>query len=149
MKKHNGGAITVKCDFLSDEKDAEFSKSSGFLYGSRSNQTVYDLFDRSVSYSLNPNMTLIENCEFEENFSGFKGMAIYAKYYSDIVVNNCKFWGNSAVYAYQELNYSPYYRAYLTGRYLTFSSDTVACLDELDFISYCSSRGQTIDFSLA
>ena len=77
--------------------------------------TISNLFSDSSSFNINPNLTLIENCDFEENFSGYKGLAIYAKYYSDIVINFCKFTRNTAVYAFYELNNSPYYSAFLQG----------------------------------
>ena len=77
--------------------------------------TISNLFSDSSFFNINPNLTLIENCDFEENFSGYKGLAIYAKYYSDIVINFCKFTRNTAVYAFYELNNSPYYSAFLQG----------------------------------
>lgn len=86
MKKHNGGAVTIKTDIINDPRQKDFHYSSSFaniwiivelfrrIYGH-----VSDLVTPALTYDIYQHQTSIRHSIFEENYSGGKGSAIFLK----------------------------------------------------------------------
>jgi hypothetical protein len=83
MKKHNGGAITAICDFITDKTNKDYYHTSTFvniwvvLETFRSlNDPVEDLYDSNLIYQVYLYSVGLTYTRFEENMSGVKGTAV-------------------------------------------------------------------------
>jgi hypothetical protein len=89
----------------------------------------------------------INDCVFQENYSGQKGSAVYLKQMSKIKIVSTRFESNGPSTTLQEFQYSPH-TVYMTNRAIAFYDPEEICLDEFSYMNDCQdSQGTTIDWA--
>ena len=144
MKKHNGGALVIRCQHLvSQEEYDEYDLiNSGVIrdevYQEVSKYLQIDLTpiledptttwltiddpitDYAYEYKILKYGTFIFDNSFSNNYAGMRGTAILIDNISEVQIQHNRFTDNGPVTASKEIQYSPYYK-YMTDRKRTIS----------------------------
>lgn len=117
LKKHNGGAIALRCfkyyssgDFFVSTKQTSLIKFDPSTQDLKEKVNVKDLLDSGLQHSVFRYQTHISSNEFVENHAGMGGSAIAADFYNQLVISDNLFKKNGPVTSYAEIDFSPYYK---------------------------------------
>ncbi len=119
---HNGGAIAISCRHLDSISYVDGNTTSDVSIVNtiiESDTSFYNSSHVQLESKLNGRLFLVEkhrmtirDNQFEENFSGGKGTAIYINQISLTNIVGNTFYRNGPVYATAELLNSPYVKQY-------------------------------------
>lgn len=107
MKKHNGGAATILCDYLTDTTAKDYKHTSAFvnvyiafeMFRSITDP-IQDLVDTSITYDVYMYAVGIISSTFDTNFSGMKGTAVYMRGPSKAIISGSTFTNNAPTYSF-------------------------------------------------
>ena len=103
FKFSDGGAISLYCSSVSDQKESDYLRSSSFPVANytvpdvRISDAINDLIETSVSYRPYKRSADIIQATFQSNHAGRQGSAIYAKGLTSVLIESSRFTSNKAV----------------------------------------------------
>jgi hypothetical protein len=103
------------------------------------------VIDTSKNYTVYREASLFDGTDFEANYVGLKGSAIYVRDLSQVIINNCVIEYNGPLFVTVELTISPYYVLFSSNSTLYYD-ETKLCFDEFDYIQKCSTIDIYIDY---
>ncbi|TNV74720.1 hypothetical protein FGO68_gene12535 [Halteria grandinella] len=132
-KIHNGGAITLICEYLTDTSIDDYLRTSG-IGKELTSSSISSKANVNTKFSINIKGVSIMGNDFQENYSGLKGSALYIKKFSQISIYDNNFFQNGPVYSSIERKYSPFSERINSQPY-TYRHET--CADEMQYLQNC------------